>query len=110
MKSWVFFLFLTPTLGLAAEGGAPKAKSKLNTQIYEPDSKEDASFQALVKVVREVQGDTEVFFEGRKGFYVLRSEKFQNLLVKSQQKKKPVSVTVNESTREILNVQPADGE
>lgn len=48
------------TLPAFAEG--PK-KSKLNTNLYEQDNK-DTSAGGKVKVVREVQGDTEVFLEG----------------------------------------------
>lgn len=51
------FSFALPAF---AEG--PK-KSKLNTNLYEQDNK-DTSAGGKVKVVREVQGDTEVFLEG----------------------------------------------
>ena len=94
------------TVKATSNGPSPSSKSKLNTQIYESE-KEEESFTAVVKAVREVQGETEVFFEGKQGFFALASEKNQALLVKSQQKKFPVKVQVNSSSRQILSVESA---
>lgn len=91
----------------AAEAPAKSAKnpkSQLNTQIYEHES-EESSFEAVVKIIRNIQGDTEVFFEGKQGFYTLSSENLQALLVESQKKKAPVRVTINSSSRQILKVE-----
>jgi len=54
--SWIL-----PGTALAANSN-PK-KNKLNTNLYEQESKDRAA-SGKVKVVREVQGDTEVFLEG----------------------------------------------
>jgi hypothetical protein len=57
-------LLATPAF---AEGPTPtKQKSKLNTNLYEQDSK-DSTVSGKVKAVREVQGDTEVFLDNPKG-------------------------------------------
>ncbi len=79
------------------------AKSQFNSQIYEKESDEH-SFTAPVKVVREVQGDTEVFFEGQSGFFIAKSS-IQSLLVNSQKKHIPLSVTVNKLSRQILKLE-----
>ena len=58
----VLSALLAFSLALPAFAEGPK-KSKLNTNLYEQESK-DTSAGGKVKVVREVQGDTEVFLEG----------------------------------------------
>ena len=93
---------------LAATSTQPPKKSQFNSQIYEND-KSESSFSARVKIVREVQGDTQVFFEGVKGFYVLtmsssNAGSWQNLLTASQTKKFKVQVSVDPDSRQILNV------
>lgn len=87
----------------------PKPKSsQFNSQIYEKE-KSESTFTAQVKIVREIQGDTQVFFLGVQGFYVLNlsassAGSWQNLLIASQTKKFPVQVTVDTESRLILNV------
>ena len=90
----------------------PPKKSQFNSQIYEKD-KTEASFSASVKVVREVQGETQVFFEGVNGFYSLNMSSpsagsWQSLLVSSQSKKFHVQVTVDPESRQILSVVRGD--
>ncbi len=99
----------TPTAAAAtAKPAAPtKAKSQFNSQVYE-QSDSTESFSAVVKVVREVQGETEVFFQGHQGYYVLGNPSLQERLVKSQQKSRPVSVQVDVNARKILNVEFKD--
>lgn len=99
------FLILM-NLGWAAD--TPRPKTKLNTQIYE---KEDSNqtFNAVVKTVREMAGETQVLFDGKSGFYGLpdtpAAGKYQNWLILSQKKKLPVSVTVDPETRTIRSVE-----
>jgi hypothetical protein len=61
----VCFLFLVLWIStplFAAE--TPAAKKKTNTQVY---SHEESSVSGKVKLVREIQEETEVFLEGSKG-------------------------------------------
>jgi len=102
MKLASFILFLMTALAEAGDGAG--AKSKLNTQIYEK-SPEEASFQAVVQVVRNVREETEVIFQGQKGFYTVAPGASQELLIQSQKKKIPVTVQVNPESRLILKVE-----
>jgi len=43
----------------------PKAKSKLNTQIFEAES-DQQSFSGKVRIIRDIAAETEVFFEDKK--------------------------------------------
>ncbi len=86
--------------------------SQFNTQVHEKQASE-SSFTAVVKLLREVQGDSQVFFEGKSGTFTLDSSspKFgsmQTLLVTSQKKKVPVSVTFNSDSLQILSVERAE--
>ena len=109
MKIFLLAILLSiPNAGWSDEPKAPaKPKSKFNAQIYEQE-KETESFSAVVKVVREVQGETEVFFEGRQGFYGLSSDAQQDAIVKSQTKKRPIHVEVDRNSRRILKVEFQD--
>jgi hypothetical protein len=92
---------------LAAEPPKTKpapAKSQFNTQVYEKEQSSE-SFSAVVKVVREVQGETEVFFEGKQGFYTLANPSMQERLVKSQKNQRPVTVQVDSTSRQITSVE-----
>lgn len=98
----------TPAASQQAPATAPaKPKSQFNSQVYE-QSAETESFSAIVKVVREVQGETEIFFEGKQGFYTLASDAMQAKMVKSQQKQKPVQVEIDTNARKILKAEFAD--
>lgn len=55
-------IFMTPSLSPAQNS----KKGKLNTQLFEKDDQEPL-ISGKVKVVREVQGETEVFIENPKG-------------------------------------------
>ncbi len=88
-----------------AEGTKKTApKSQFNTQVYEQEQS-SKSFSAVVKVLREVQGETQVFFEGQQGFFSLGNDSLQEKLVKSQKEKKAVSVEVDMAARRILKVE-----
>ncbi len=62
---------LVPGLTLAQLSKA-KSKAKLNTQVFETDA-DDQSFSGKVKIVRDINSETEVFFEDKKhpGPYIL---------------------------------------
>lgn len=115
MRFWTVLFLLLPALAWAEKPGSTgskKAPSKPSTQIYEKEDSE-STFSAQVKVVREVQDETQVFFVDQKGFYVLNmtapsAGSWQNLLNNSLSKKFKVSVTVNPDTRQILNVSRGD--
>ncbi len=90
----------------------PKAKGKLNAQVFE---KEDstASFTAKPKVIREIQGETQVLFEGQQGFFILNMSSpsagsWQNLLNASQTKKFKVNISYDPDSRQILGVSRSD--
>ena len=80
-----------------------KSKSQFNTQIYEQTS-EEGSLSGVVKVVREIQGETEVIFEGQSGFYSVAPGVSGELLLKSQKTKTPVTVKINKTSRQILKI------
>lgn len=88
----------------AKQQAPAKPASQLNTNIYEKESNLEV-FSAVVNVVREVQGEFQVFFQGRQGFYSLKDEAQQHKLVKSIEQKKAVSVEVDTDSRQILSVE-----
>lgn len=101
----------TPIVSPSAQTKAPakqqapaKPASQLNTNIYEKESTLEV-FSAVANVVREVQGEFQVFFQGRQGFYSLKDEAQQHKLVKSIEQKKAVSVEVDKDSRQILSVE-----
>lgn len=90
-------------------------KSKLNTNLYEQENK-DSSVSGKVKVVREVQGDTEVFLEtsGNSGPFTL-PENIKNRaglikILKDSQKTggHPVTLSIDEQQR-IKSVESSGG-
>lgn len=83
---------------------AVKSDSKFNTQIYEKDSSVE-TFSAVVKVVRQIQGETQILFEGKQGFYNLKDENFQYKFVKAFEEKKAIQVKVDSDTKTILHVE-----
>lgn len=104
----LFFLMVLQTFAAnTPKASAPSSHSKLNAQIYEKEN-EETSFEAKVKVIRDIQGETEVFFEKVSGYYVLSKTDLQELLVQSQKKHQLVRVQVNTSTRQILKVEMAN--
>lgn len=74
MRVWFFVLVFTTAftmalvtpLPLLATQGAKKNKSKINTQLFEQED-ESSSHSGKVKVIREIQGETEVFIDNPKG-------------------------------------------
>ena len=112
-------VLLSLSLALAGPAGSPggtpkKQASQFNTQVNLQEESE-GSMTVTVKVLREVQGDAQVFFEGKTGAYQLDSAatnygSMQSRLANSQKKKIPVSVRFNSDTMQILSVTPAEGE
>lgn len=82
----LLFLYADPS-----HSGSPKKKT-INTQIYESEGQE-TEFTAKVKVVRDWESETEVFFENAKnsGPYVLRSghSEYGALKARLEKSKKP---------------------
>lgn len=87
----------------APSANAPK-KSILNANIYEkPDDK--VRFTDTVRLVRELDGNSEVLFVNKKGIFQAPSD--GNAMVKlmeSQNHKSPVTVVVDEDSQKILSV------
>lgn len=100
---------LTASLSLTPAAMADQAsKSQFNTNIYQKESTQE-SFSAIVKVVREIQGDIQVFFEGQKGVFSIdgnhsKAGSFQELLTKSQKLKQPLQVVYDTESRQILQL------
>lgn len=96
----------TPTSAPKAPS-APKAdapQSQFNTNIYEP-ADENVKFTDTVKLVRELDGNSEVLFMKKGGIYQSPNDSTaQSKLVESQTSKTPVTVIVNEETKKIMNV------
>ena len=99
----------TPSLPPSPATATKASKTGLNTQIYE---KEDAGigFDGVVKIIREVQGETQVFFEDKQGYFALNMSNpnagaWQNLLTQSQKKRSKVNVLLDLQSRQILKVQ-----
>ena len=86
-----------------ATPASPAKKSQFNSQVYEKASDDAQSFTAVVKIVREIDGDIQVFFEGKQGFYTVLSGS-EALLVTSQKKHIPVAVTVTVQSRQVIKV------
>lgn len=114
MKQNFLFIFVACLLSASSFAADSKKaatpaqpKSQFNANVYE-QSDGVQSFSAVVKVVREVQGETEVFFEGRQGFYTLENSSLQERLIKSQQKARPVSVQVEPTARKIISAEFKD--
>jgi hypothetical protein len=109
MKTSALFLLLLGATASAAGTASPagKPKSQFNSQIYEQENNTE-SFTGIVKIVREVDGETQVFFEGKQGFYSLASDSMQSKLVTSQTKKRPINVEVDKDSRRILKAEFKD--
>lgn len=94
----------------AGEGtGAPPAKNKkttVNTQIYEK-AKNESTFTATVKIVREIQDTWDVMFDGHPGYYVIDVADQQALLSEAHKSKQNVTVRVDEDTNHVLSVKLA---
>ncbi len=58
-------IILALLLTQPTEAQPPKAKSKLNTQIFEAES-DQQSFSGKVRIIRDIATETEVFFEDKK--------------------------------------------
>lgn len=109
------FVVLASFASPSAYAASPKAK-KLNTQLYEQDSA-GTSASGKVKVVREVQEETEVFLDVKSGssgpFILPQSAKNRAALMKmltSSQKAggSPVTLQLDDQQR-ILNVEESAG-
>ena len=82
----------------------PTPATGLNTKIYEKENG-DRSFTAKVKIVREVQGQWEVFFDARPGAYLITEEQ-QASFVKYQEDKTPVNIQFDPETNQVLSASP----
>jgi hypothetical protein len=78
-------------------------KSGLNTNIYEKESSEK-TFSSKVKMVREVQGSSEVLFDSKPGIFTF-DESQQTPLMQAKKDGSTVSVRYNEDNSHILSVQ-----
>lgn len=98
-----------PVVGVAESppttATATKAKSKLNTQIYEKAEETD-SFTDEVSLIRSMAGETQVKFKTKPGFYRLPEGdiKMQGILGKAQKAKKAVSVKADGDSKMIQDV------
>ena len=85
----------------------------LDTNLYEKEPDKMVSFSSKVRVVREIEGDVEVFFESDKahGAYTLphSMKDYATALESLQESEKgsgpPVTVNVDEDTKVIKSVQ-----
>lgn len=109
-------LYLT-VLATSHSAFSQSKKSKTSTQVYEKESTEE-SFTAKVSVVREIQEETEVFFEGpKKGPYVLPDGPSHGLFMERLEKSKKssgpqVKVTIDNDriqSVDILEKKEAEG-
>ncbi|MCK6597809.1 MAG: hypothetical protein L6Q37_05550 [Bdellovibrionaceae bacterium] len=95
-KTLITFFLVITSLSVFADSSKDDSsqpeKTKLSSQIFEADDKEDKkSFSAKVKMIREM-GDIEVFFEGKdKGPFMLPESSslglYKERLIKSQKSK-----------------------
>lgn len=93
---------LTFSAGLAYSQGDSK-KSKYNSEVYEKEEHQ-GKFSDIVKVIREMDGGTEIVFT-KLGTYTAPSDESQlERLQESLKSKLPVAVTFNEDSRKILKV------
>lgn len=76
----------------------------LNAQIYEKDSSM-IQFSDSVKVIRELDGATEVLFVKRTGVFTAPEDgSAMEKLIMSQKSGSPVAVTIDETTQKIVRV------
>jgi hypothetical protein len=110
MNSKIVIAILLKFMLVIASGALAKP---LNTQIYEQEDPDEASFVDQVKNVREIAGEWEVLFEEQKGAFGLREKpNLQPLFIEAQRKKQMVQVKYNRDSRQILEgvwVSPKDG-
>lgn len=120
MSGFLVFILLNPVLTMAsgksypakidqpkAATPAPEApkKSQFNANIYEKEGSE-SQFGDVVKVIREIDGNTEVVFT-KFGTYTAPTDgTAMERLQESLKGKIPVMVTFNEDSRKILKVGP----
>ena len=106
--SLLILVFLSPTAQADIVGSKARSKSQFNAQVFEKDE-DQQSFKSQVKLIREMAGETQVFFTDRPGFFRLSDKgSLQNILIKAQKAKKPVDVTVDLSNRVLLDVKDFD--
>ncbi|MBX3019483.1 MAG: hypothetical protein KF767_16470 [Bdellovibrionaceae bacterium] len=101
-----------PTKPAPAQSPSPatkspdKPKSQYNTNVFEKDD-ENIRFSDTVKLVRELDGNTEVLFMQRGGIYQAPSDQTALArLIESQRGKTSVNVIVNEASQKIMSVLP----
>lgn len=90
----------------AAAKSAEKPKSQYNTNVFEKED-ENIRFSDTVKLVRELDGNTEVLFMQRGGIYQAPADQTALArLVDSQRTKSSVNVIVHEASQKIMSVLP----
>lgn len=114
IKSLIIFSLLSLAFQ-TINAAETKTKKKPNIQVFENDSNE-STFSARVKLVRETQGETDVFFDSEKnrGPYTLPSNsknfnEYKSRLIKSQKAGgSSVKITVDDK-EQIQNVETEEG-
>ncbi len=105
---WIFLFVVTlSSTALFAQKDKPSggAKPGLSTDIYEKE-KTEKTISGTVKLVREIQGNWEVAFNGHPGFYIIPDgSDAQALLVEAQKKQQSVIVRVDEVSQRVLSAQ-----
>lgn len=104
-------LAIAPAYGQAQKTSPPKAapspKSIYNTNIYE-NTDGPETFTDTVKLVREMAGTQQVFFNKMPGAFTAPSdETAMAKIIESQTKKTSLKIYFDSDTRKILRVAPA---
>lgn len=97
-----------------AHSQSPAAKSKETpslVQVHEKDSSAQVTFTDNVKIVRDLDGATEVLFVKRSGVFTAPEDGgAMEKLIMSQKSGTAVNIVADEHTFKIIRVSPADNE
>ncbi len=96
-------LFIAAMISTLASAETETKKSKYNTEVYEKEDRQ-SKISDIVKVIREIDGGTEVVFSKVGTYTAPTDEAAMERLQESLKSKLPVSVTFNEDSRKILKV------
>lgn len=106
-KNILFFstsLLLSASPILAEVSSKPAAKSKLTAEIFEKEESSE-NFTAQIKLIRDMAGEAQVFFQNHPGVYSLENSssgaRIKNLLIKAQKKNTPLKITAEKDSRLI---------
>lgn len=107
MKRTLFLMLLSVAPYSFAQPTAtpvPASKSQYsNVQVYEKEDHQ-SKFSDVVKVIREMDGGTEIVFSKFGTYYAPTDGSAMERLVESQKSKLPVNVVFNEDSRKLLKV------